>query len=95
MGMIEVNIELFMSLTLIVTGVVQALKRAKLPQDLAPLASIIVGVGAAFMWGEGTWRDLSLTGVALGLSAAGLYSGIKTTQMGVVKQRREHADSGG
>jgi hypothetical protein len=66
----------------IIVAIVQALKMTgKLPNKFAPLVSIAVGIGVGFIFRHET-QDLSqtiLAGVIYGLSASGLYSGIKTT----------------
>jgi len=66
----------------IIVAIVQALKMTgKLPNKFAPLVSIAVGILVGFIFRHDT-QNLSqtiLAGVIYGLSASGLYSGIKTT----------------
>jgi hypothetical protein len=65
----------------IIVALVQVAKMVGLPNKYAPLVSIGAGVLIGFLFGhEG--NDMSqtiLSGVIYGLSASGLYSGIKTT----------------
>lgn len=66
----------------IVIAIVQVFKMTgKIPNQYAPLLSILVGVGVAFLLKHGatTLTNVILEGVLYGLSASGLYSGITTT----------------
>lgn len=68
----------------LVVGVIEALKRAGLPTSFAPSAAILLGVGAEFLAAGTVVTSPSigvtlLLGVGVGLGAAGLYSGAKTT----------------
>jgi len=62
----------------VITGVVQALKMAFLPSKLAGLLSIILGVLFSFGTNHAVTFETTITGVVLGLSASGLYEGVKT-----------------
>ena len=65
----------------IILAVIQALKMIGLPNKYSPIASIGLGVIIGFLFRHDS-ADLSstiLAGVTYGLSASGLYSGIKTT----------------
>ena len=59
----------------IVVALVQLLKGIGLPVRFAPLASLVLGVLGTLV--VGTFDVLA--GVVVGLSAAGLYSGARTT----------------
>lgn len=64
----------------IVLGVVQAIKVAGLPTKWAPLTSIVLGIVAASVIGGWSFSGtIVVQGVIAGLSAAGLWSGVKTT----------------
>ena len=64
----------------IIIGLVEALKRAKLPIYLAPIATVALGVFGVFLFGEhATALDAVKEGLIIGLSAAGLYSGFRAT----------------
>lgn len=65
----------------IILAIVQALKMVGLPNKYSPIASIALGVVVGFIFRHEA-ADLSqtiLAGVTYGLSASGLYSGVKTT----------------
>jgi hypothetical protein len=62
-----------------ILGVVQVAKQSGLPGKLAPLASLLLGLLAGL--GQAAtahldWPTAAATGIALGLSASGLYSGV-------------------
>lgn len=60
-------------------GVVEAIKQAGVPSRFAPLVALVIGVGAIGLF---TWPlapDDVAWGLLAGLSAAGLYSGVKAT----------------
>ena len=59
-----------------VVALVEVSKRAGVSSRYAPLMSIFLGVLGVWAYtGQTEW----LSGIVLGLSAAGLYSGVKTT----------------
>lgn len=59
-------------------GITQVLKMAfNVPDRMAPLVSLILGISAALLFISVT-RDSALLGLFGGLSASGLYSGGKT-----------------
>ena len=63
----------------IIIGVVQAIKNVGLSSKWAPLLSVALGLVFFFFWGDlGTGENL-FTGLIAGLSAAGLYSGVKAS----------------
>ncbi len=65
----------------LIVGLVDLVKRAGLPDKLAPIVSLGLGLGLMFAYGltEAGWTVLqcAVTGAFLGLSAVGLYSGVK------------------
>ena len=61
-----------------IVGLTQALKLAGLPKRFAPIASIALGLSAAYFF-VGVNQMTTIAGVVLGLSAAGLWSGVKAT----------------
>lgn len=64
----------------IVIGLVQVCKIAGLPSRVAPMLSILLGVGASFLLPlDGNLGVIILEGIMVGLSASGLYSGAKAT----------------
>ena len=81
----------------LITGFVEALKRAGLPSRYAALVALATGVGisvgAYIANGVGT-RDLYdavLQGVAFGLASAGLYSVARSAER-TARQRAETGD---
>ena len=58
----------------IVTGLVSAIKTAGLPSKYAPAVSLVLGIAAAYLI-----NDTIVSGLVIGLSASGLYSGVKAT----------------
>lgn len=65
----------------IILAIVQALKMIGMPNKYSPIASIGLGVIVGFIFRHDT-ADLSqtiLAGVTYGLSASGLYSGVKSS----------------
>jgi hypothetical protein len=81
----------------IILAIVQAFKMAEWVKDkYAPFLSIGVGVGLSLLFNN-TFADLGgsiLTGIMLGLSASGLYSGLKTTQIAINAQRAKAEKKG-
>lgn len=61
-----------------VMGIVEAIKKAGLSSKYAPLAALALGIGAAFLVPSETLGVTVFTGVIIGLSACGLYSGSQT-----------------
>jgi hexokinase len=74
------DMALVFALIPVVQGIVEALKIAFLPSRVAPLAAIALGVGGVYL--TGSFSDnlgmMALTGVVIGLGAAGLYSFTKS-----------------
>lgn len=75
----------------IILAIVQALKMVGMPNKFSPIASIALGVIVGFVFRHEA-ADLSqtiLAGVTYGLSASGLYSGIKHTSHNLTDQNNE------
>jgi hypothetical protein len=58
-------------------GFVQVVKSAGLPEKYAPLVAMFVGVGFC-LFVMNTLAAAVLGGIAVGLMASGLYSGVRT-----------------
>lgn len=73
----------FLILSAIVVGFVECAKMAGLNTRYAPLLAILVSVGAIFLYSFLEKMPLNWVmvqnGLIAGLSAVGLYSGVKTT----------------
>ena len=79
----------------IVTMLVDVLKRAGLPTKYAPLVSIILGVIFAIVFqNNGDIKGSIITGLVIGTSASGLYSGGKEAYKGMMemKNKDNHID---
>ena len=66
----------------LVIGIVSLLKSSSLTGSdhrWAPIASLVSGSGLVWLIPSGTWQMTVLAGITVGLIAAGVYSGIKTT----------------
>ena len=69
-----------------IVGLVQVTKDIGLPANYAPLCAVCFGLLAGFAQfyaGQAAWISAAITGIALGLSAVGLYSGAKTVAANV------------
>ena len=60
-------------------GLVQLIKTAGLPTRLAPIASLLVGIGLITLLPDLSWQATLAQGLIVGLAASGLWSGSKTT----------------
>jgi hypothetical protein len=74
-----------------IVGLVQVVKDLGLPSNYAPLVAVCFGLLAGFAQfyaGQLPWISAAVTGVALGLSAVGLYAGAKTIAQNVQIQSK-------
>lgn len=62
----------------IIIGVVEAIKRLGMVTRVAPILAILLGFAFFYFWGDLTTAENLFAGLVAGLSAAGLYSGVKT-----------------
>lgn len=69
----------FMDATLlpVIVGLVAVAKKAGMTSRYAPLLSVFLGVVGVWVFND--QNTLWLAGVVIGLSSAGLYSGVKAT----------------
>lgn len=63
-------------------GLVDVAKRAGLPNKYAPVVSLVIGIGLGLATNTGNIQSGVITGIAIGLSASGLYSGTKALTKG-------------
>jgi hypothetical protein len=79
----------------IIVALVQMFKMTNWIQDrFAPFISVGLGILLALLFGEDFAHDYSViifTGIIYGLSASGLYSGIKTTSDAIKIDRMQKA----
>lgn len=75
----------------IIVAIVQALKMTNwVKEQYSPLLSVAVGIVVAFLLAHDFTADISgtiFTGILFGLSASGLYSGVKTTAHAINAQK--------
>lgn len=70
----------------VIVGLVEVFKRSLgLPDRLAPVAAIVVGVALNVVIAIRTAQDpvlAALVGIAVGLTTVGLFSGVRSTVLG-------------
>lgn len=70
----------FSTLTALTVGLTEVIKRVGMPDRFVPLTAVVVGIVLVVLGGLTSLTSLSiLAGIAIGLSAVGLYSGVKNT----------------
>ena len=80
-----------------IVGLVQVVKDLGAPSNYAPLAAVVFGLLAGFAQfyaGQLPWISAAVTGIALGLSAVGLYSGAKTVAQNVSFSNKSGGNDG-
>ena len=79
----------------IVIAITQAFKMMGFVQDkYIPFISMLVGIGVAMLLTHDFMQDLSntiMSGILFGLSASGLYSGLKSTGQAIAFERAKKA----
>jgi hypothetical protein len=68
----------FLALIPVVVGLVHVVRKVGLSTKYAPVVSLAFGVVCAYLVG-GSATTVIISGIVVGLSASGLYSGTKTT----------------
>jgi hypothetical protein len=80
------------SAVIIIIGLIEVLKRvAGLNEKFAPVIAIILGLAASFglsYYGETKVFEAIILGLAVGLSAVGLFSGTKNTVEGIRNNKK-------
>lgn len=72
------------SLVPVIIGVSEVAKRVGFPTKYIPVLNLGLGVVAGFIYvAPGNPQEAALVGIALGLSASGLYSGAKNVIEGI------------
>lgn len=78
------NIEIYdVALIPATMGLVEVAKSAGLPSKYAPIVSLIIGTSLGVATSLDNIGRGAIVGIAIGLSASGLYSGTKTLTKGV------------
>ncbi|EGQ27886.1 hypothetical protein ABZ756_02415 [Mammaliicoccus sciuri] len=76
----------------VIIGLIELLKLYGLPKKLMPIFSLALGIGGGmFYLFPNDWKSGVLSGLIMGLSASGLYSGSKT----MVKRKDCEEDGNG
>ncbi|MFC4075212.1 hypothetical protein [Salinithrix halophila] len=66
----------------VITGLVELIKRSGLPKRFVPLLALALGIAAGVFYVSHDLAQGILSGIVLGLSAVGLYSGPKNLVRG-------------
>lgn len=69
-------------LVMAVVSILKNVSVAGATNRFAPLYSLILGVGGAFLVPSATVQLTLIAGITIGCAAAGVYSGVKTTVQG-------------
>ena len=72
----------FLILVPVVLGVVEAIKVAGLTSRWAPIVSVLLGIAGAMLLVGSLDKASILQGIIAGLTASGLWSGVKKTFVG-------------
>jgi len=64
----------------LIMGIVHALKSVGLPNNILPIANIVFGIGFAVLFNGKLDAHTILSGIVLGLTAAGLYRSQKVVR---------------
>lgn len=76
----EITFALLMGITI---GITEAIKKLNINKQIIPFVAMNIGILVMFIGGELInivgWREKIILGLFLGLSAMGLYSGVKAT----------------
>jgi len=68
----------------IIIGISEVAKRVGFPKKFIPILDLTLGIAAGFIYAApGNAKEAALVGIALGLSASGLYSGVKNVAQAV------------
>lgn len=70
----------------VIIGLVEVAKRVGLNGKYCPILAVALGIGFSWLRTSVGFGGLLLTGVISGLSAVGLYSGVKNTFEGIGKE---------
>lgn len=66
----------------VITGLVSSLTSMGLDKRFAPIASVVVSIGLVFLYTQTVSIPAFMVGLITGLSACGLYSGVKKVYNG-------------
>lgn len=69
----------------VVSGIVEVIKVTGIPTRFMALISLILGIGAGFLFFTGSYQDQLFSGIVIGLSASGFYDVVKAPVTKVVE----------
>lgn len=72
----------------VLIGILEAIKRTGFNSKFIPVLSIILGIMFGVVFSGLSIKEGIITGIYIGLSAVGLYSGSKAVVHGVKQQRK-------
>lgn len=72
-------------LVAIIMGISEVLKKAGFYEKFIPIVNLILGLGAGFLVSSNV-KEAIIIGAFIGLSASGLYSGVKNVHQGMKGQ---------
>ena len=67
----------------VLIGILEAIKKAGFNSKFIPLLSILLGVLIGIVYSGFELKEGVMTGLFIGLSAVGLYSGVKSVRIGI------------
>lgn len=67
----------------VLIGVLEAIKRAGFNPKFIPVLSIVLGIGFGVVFSGFELKEGITAGLFIGLSAVGLYSGVKNVSRGI------------
>jgi uncharacterized membrane protein YfbV (UPF0208 family) len=68
----------------LIMGIAQVIKQFRFPVKFMPLINLVLGVAGSMMWGVGSdWRAALFNGLMVGVTATGLFSGVKNIIEGI------------
>lgn len=73
-------ITIFSTVTSLIVQMVKAIVKGRLPDEVYPVVALVVGVAISL-----AFKDTAMTGIIIGLTSMGIYSGVKNVSSGYAK----------
>jgi len=73
-------IAIFSTVTSLIVQMVKAIIKGRLPDEVYPVVALVVGVAISL-----AFKDTAMTGIIIGLTSMGIYSGVKNVSSGYAK----------
>lgn len=64
-----------------VIGLATCLKILGINKKFLPLLNVLLGISTSYIFIEGSWREIIITGILIGLSASGLFDQTKISDV--------------